>query len=130
MRNSLSDMELQSYTRGSGGQGSGQGSSQGYYSNSSTSGAASSGALHGAIARRKPERNPADRLLRSVDFDAIERLTYQEELQRGNQNLARVTLQEKRLSLLCFQWRKRYKSVFFDDGESEYKPAKNKEEKK
>lgn len=106
-------------------------SSHGYYSNSSPSAANSSAVMHGAVVRRKVERSPADRLLRSVDFDAIERLTSQEDKQQANPNLARVTVREKRLSLLCFQWRKRYKSVFYNDDEStEYRPAtKSKEDK-
>lgn len=136
MTKSLSDVDLHSHTLG---QASGHvttskeahTSSHGYYSNSSTSAANSLAVMHGAVVRRKVERSPADRLLRSVDFDAIERLTCQEEKQRVNPN--RVTLREKRLSLLCFQWRKRYKSVFYnnDDESTEYRPAppKSKDQK-
>jgi len=98
-------------------------SSQGYYSNSSTSGA-TQGASSGALVRRpQQERSPADRLLRDVKFDAIERLASQEET-RGGANMTRVTMREKRFSLFCFKWRNRYKSVFFNDGDSNYVPAK------
>jgi len=100
---------------------SGQYSSQGYHSNSSTSVANSSTAI-----TRRQERSPADRLLRAVDFDAIERLTVQQEdgLNPPAPTLARVTVREKRFSLFCCKWRNRYKSVFFNDGTSEYAPSK------
>lgn len=74
-----------------------------------------------ASTRRRTEQNPASRLLGTpVNLDAIERLKSQEDV-RGQP--AKVTMREKRLSLLCFKWKKRYKSVLYSEGSCEYVPA-------